>query len=97
MVVTLKDVALPAVGAKMSTTNENTAEIADPVGMIHVRLIEGVCTRSEDGQTTPASATTSSSSDIGRTDGAGQPPGDYLPRRDLDRTPSLAFQDRLPS
>src|ERR1700739_2616946 len=73
VVVTLKDVALPAVGAKMSTTNGNTAEIADPVGMIHVRLTEGVCTRSEDGQTTPASATTSSSSDIGRTDEAGQP------------------------
>ena len=47
----LKDVALPAVGAKMSTTNGNTAGIAGPVGMIHVQLIEGVRTRSEDGQT----------------------------------------------
>src|ERR1700756_1084093 len=34
VVATLKDVALPAVGVKMSTTNGNTAEIADPVGMI---------------------------------------------------------------
>ena len=67
----LKDIALPAaVGAKMSTTNGNTAEIGRPVGMIRVQLIEGVRA----------------------TDGAGQRPGDYLPRGDLDRTPSRPLE-----
>src|ERR1700747_2506116 len=40
VVVSLKDVALPAVGAKLSTTDGNTAEIARPVGGMGVQLIE---------------------------------------------------------